>query len=108
MPGCFPDRIVDLNGRPYRIIGVAPEGFEGLNTLTATDIWVPMALYRDLYPMPDQFNQRRYLALLVVGRLQTWYWATPGAIGHADPLAGSGTRIPNRKQGAANAPDQGI
>ncbi len=63
-------RSVDLNGRPYRIVGVAPEGFEGLNTLTATDIWVPMALYRDLYPMPDQFNQRRYLGLLVAGRLK--------------------------------------
>lgn len=43
-------RSVSLNGRPYRIVGVAPQGFEGLDTLTASDIWVPMELYRDFYP----------------------------------------------------------
>jgi hypothetical protein len=54
-------RKVSLNGRPFRIVGVAPEGFEGLNTLTATDIWVPMALYPDLFPAPAYVNQRRFL-----------------------------------------------
>jgi predicted permease len=63
-------RTVTLNGRPYRIVGVAPEGFEGLNTLTATDIWVPVSMYRELYPAPDLVNQRRYLMFSVVGRLK--------------------------------------
>jgi len=54
-------RNLNLNGRPYRIIGVAPEGFLGLDTLMASDIWVPMELYRDLYPVPNMLNQRRYL-----------------------------------------------
>ena len=64
-------RTLSLNGRPYRIVGVAPEGFEGLNTLTATDIWVPMALYRDLYSSPKLVEQRRrYLVFMVVGRLK--------------------------------------
>jgi predicted permease len=63
-------RTVNLNGRPYAIIGVAPEGFDGLNTLTATDIWVPMILYRDLYPAPSLVTQRRYLVFSVVGRLK--------------------------------------
>ena len=61
---------VSLNGRPYRIVGVAPEGFEGLNTLTATDIWVPMALYPELYSAPGLVNQRRFLVFSVVGRLR--------------------------------------
>ena len=39
---------VSLNGRPYRIVGVAPEGFEGL--LTAADIWVPIAARTILAP----------------------------------------------------------
>jgi len=63
-------RTVNLNGRPYRIVGVAPEGFEGLNTLTATDIWVPMTMYQELYPAPALVNQRRYLMFSVVGRLK--------------------------------------
>src|ERR1700749_1431624 len=56
-------RDVNLNGRPFRIVGVAPEGFQGLDTLTATDIWVPIELFRDLYPAPALMNQRRFLVL---------------------------------------------
>jgi len=46
-------RTLSLNGRGYSIIGVAPKGFEGLDTLTATDIWVPMAMYPQLRPSSD-------------------------------------------------------
>ncbi len=63
-------RSVSLNGRPYRIVGVAPEGFDGLNTLTATEIWVPMALYPDIYSAPNLVPQRRFLLFSVVGRLK--------------------------------------
>ena len=63
-------RDVSLNGQPYRVVGVAPEGFQGLDTLTATDVWVPIELYRDLYPAPGLMNLRRYLVLNVVGRLK--------------------------------------
>jgi predicted permease len=63
-------RTLSLNGQPYRIVGVAPEGFEGLNTLTATDIWVPMSMYQTLYPAASLVNQRRYLMFQVVGRLK--------------------------------------
>jgi macrolide transport system ATP-binding/permease protein len=63
-------RSVNLNGRPYRIVGVTPEGFEGLNTLTATEIWVPMALYPELYAAPAYVPQRRFLLFNVVGRLR--------------------------------------
>jgi len=63
-------RNLNMNGRPYRIIGVGPEGFLGLDTLIASDIWVPMELYRDLFPVPNLLNQRRYLVLSTVGRLK--------------------------------------
>ncbi len=63
-------RSVSLNGRPFRIVGVAPEGFDGLNTLTATDIWVPMALYPDVFSAPAYVEQRRFLLFSVVGRLK--------------------------------------
>jgi macrolide transport system ATP-binding/permease protein len=63
-------RSVELNGRSYRIVGVAPEGFEGLNTLTAADLWVPMTMYPELYSAPALVNQRRFLPFSVVGRLK--------------------------------------
>jgi len=68
-PGIL-SRDVNLNSRPYRIVGVAPEGFQGLDTLTATDVWVPIELYRDLYSAPALMGLRRYLVLSMVGRLR--------------------------------------
>lgn len=63
-------RTVSLNGRPYHVVGVAPAGFDGLNTLTATDIWVPMAMYQDLHPTPGLVNLRRFPGFWAVGRLK--------------------------------------
>src|ERR1035438_2544002 len=63
-------RSLSLNGRLYRIVGVAPEGFEGLNTLTAPEVWVPISMYQNLSPPPSLVNQRRYLVFSVVGRLK--------------------------------------
>jgi len=63
-------RTLSLNGRGYSIIGVAPKGFEGLDTLTATDIWVPMAMYPQLFFAPALVEQRRALLFATVGRLK--------------------------------------
>jgi len=38
-------RQLELNGRAYGIVGVAPQGFEGLDTLAAVDVWLPMTMY---------------------------------------------------------------
>ena len=61
---------LNLNGRPYSIVGVAPRGFEGLDTLTATDVWVPMAMYPQLFFAPALVQQRRALLFATVGRLK--------------------------------------
>ncbi len=63
-------RSIEINGRPYTIIGVAPAGFEGLDTLTATDVWLPISMYPDVYPNPRAVTQRRALLFKVVGRLK--------------------------------------
>lgn len=61
------NHIVRLNGRHFRIIGVAPEGFGGLRADAQTDIWVPMAQRDELLATgptaPGAFIVR------VVGRL---------------------------------------
>jgi predicted permease len=63
-------RTISINGRAFQIIGVAPEGFQGLNELYAGDVWVPIAMYPQLYPSPSFVAQRRYLGFSVAGRLK--------------------------------------
>src|SRR5690348_7575919 len=41
---------VEVNGRPFQVIGVLPAGFQGLNLLTPVDVWFPMAMYREMFP----------------------------------------------------------
>jgi macrolide transport system ATP-binding/permease protein len=63
-------KIISLNGRPFHIVGVAPEGFGGLNALYAADVWAPAAMYPVLYPGPAMVTQRRALLFALVGRLR--------------------------------------
>jgi len=60
-------RAVRVNGNPYTLIGVAPEGFRGVITLIPVDGWVPLM-------MQGQINPHRNLAvarwLRMFGRLQ--------------------------------------
>lgn len=57
-------RTVDLNGRSYRVLGVAPAGFQGLSD--KADLWVPSMLP----PKPFYLSSRRLRWVSVVGRLQ--------------------------------------
>ncbi|HWM92241.1 MAG TPA: ABC transporter permease [Thermoanaerobaculia bacterium] len=57
-------RQVQVNGRPYLVVGVAPKGFRGL-TDTA-DLWVPS----QVPPKPFYLTSRRLRWLEVVARLQ--------------------------------------
>ncbi len=63
-------RTIQLNGRAYDIVGVAPPGFQGLYQLYAADIWAPMAMYQQLHPMAAQVPLRRFLGFAVAGRLK--------------------------------------
>ena len=53
-------RTIDLDGHPYEVVGVAPEGFEFPN---GTEVWAPLALD------PDSIARRRSRYLTVIGRL---------------------------------------
>jgi predicted permease len=63
-------RSLNLNGRLFRIVGVAPRAFHGLTELLVSDIWVPMAMYETVYPSVSWVNQRRALLFFAVGRLK--------------------------------------
>jgi len=67
---------VSINGEPWTIVGVAPEGFNGGNALFAPDIWLPMGMASRLNQAFGQGRVDRDLAdpanftLLVIARLQ--------------------------------------
>src|SRR4030095_14700937 len=40
----FVGSTLQINGQPYTVIGIAPDGFSGANALIAPDIWVPIGI----------------------------------------------------------------
>ncbi len=64
-------RTVLMNGHSYDVIGVAKEGFKGVNSLFSPDVWVPLKMYPQV--LPEQFHRffddRRALFVNVGGRL---------------------------------------
>src|SRR5918996_695998 len=74
-------RSVSLNGNPYNVIGVAPQGFAGPLLGDAPELWVPMAMQPEVRPpsagaLRERFPDMRMLHardvrwLDMVGRLQ--------------------------------------
>jgi putative ABC transport system permease protein len=61
---------IEISGHPYSIIGVAPEGFAGVNQLNGADVFLPFSAYPRVYPYPGLVTQRRALLFAAVGRLK--------------------------------------
>jgi predicted permease len=79
--GGAPDVIgsaIRLNSRSVTVIGVAPEGFHGLERGMATDVWLPIPTAALLSPDSDVDHPERWRWLVVMGRL---------APGHEAPAA---------------------
>src|SRR5215831_18734779 len=64
------DATIQLNGIPHRIVGVAPDGFRGLHQLYGADVFVPLAMYPQIFPIPGMVTSRRTLAFAMAGRLK--------------------------------------
>ena len=72
----FVGSTLQINGQPYTVIGIAPEGFSGANVLIAPDIWVPIGIrsqlgsaFGDSETMHDLNNPKNY-AFNLTGRLR--------------------------------------
>src|SRR5438105_3275461 len=73
----FVGSTLQINGQPYTVIGIAPEGFSGASALIAPDIWVPLGVrsqlgsaFGDSETMHDLANPKNY-ALNLVGRMRS-------------------------------------
>ncbi len=56
-------RSITINGQPFSIIGVAPEGFPGTKFALAMDLWVPVAMHAVVMPQSDGLPEAR-----------NWHW----------------------------------
>ena len=65
-------RAIPVNGATFTIIGVAPDGFHGVNSLFGPDAWVPTMMYGQVLPAQfrDWMNERRALVFSLAGRLK--------------------------------------
>src|SRR5256885_7054039 len=72
----FVGSTLQINGQPYNVIGISPEGFSGASALIAPDIWVALGIrsqlgsgFGDSETMHDLENPKNY-ALNLVGRMR--------------------------------------
>jgi predicted permease len=73
----FVGSTLHINGQPYTVIGIAPDGFSGANALIAPDIWVPLGVrsqlgsaFGDSETMHDLLNPKNY-TLNLTARLRS-------------------------------------
>lgn len=64
----FVGSTLHINGQPYTVIGIAPDGFSGASALVAPDIWVPIGIrsqlgsaFGDSEATHDLLNPRNYI-----------------------------------------------
>src|SRR5689334_2115530 len=72
----FVGSTLQVNGQPYTVIGIAPDGFSGANILIAPDIWLPLgtrsqlgSAFGDSEVTHDLMNPKNY-AFNLTGRMR--------------------------------------
>jgi predicted permease len=65
-------RSITLNRHPYTVVGIAAPSFAGADLGAQIDLWVPMAMNRQISPDPSTnwYETRRGLFIFSIGRLR--------------------------------------
>ncbi|WP_263357222.1 ABC transporter permease [Acidicapsa ligni] len=63
-------KAIVLSGRPYTVVGVAPEGFRGVDLILDSEFWVPLGNVTSLVPNLTNIDSRDMHWLAVVARLK--------------------------------------
>ena len=63
-------RDVQLNGHPFRVIGVMPEGFGGTEIIYTPEVWVPMTMQEWIEPGNAWLERRSTQNIFAIGRLK--------------------------------------
>ena len=59
-----------LNGHPFRVVGVMPEGFVGAEVVYTPEVWVPMTMQEWIEPGNAWLERRTTQNIFAVGRLK--------------------------------------
>ena len=63
-------RVIELNGRPFTVIGVGPPRFVGTSIEHVADFFMPAVMQELLSPGSDLLRNRRQRTFTILGRLQ--------------------------------------
>ena len=74
-----------VNGRPFTVVGVAPQSFQSVQTGYVPDIFVPITMKKAITPEADDLLDRRSRWMTMVGRLKPGVTLTQAQAG-IDPL----------------------
>jgi putative ABC transport system permease protein len=63
---------ISINHHPFTVIGIAPPEFTGTDVGVRPELWVPMAVNRQIRPdlSANWYGQRRGLTIFAIGRLK--------------------------------------
>jgi len=61
---------IQINGRPFTIVGIAPRGFHGTEMLYRPEIWVPMRLQPQIEARSSWLERRLTQNVMVIARLR--------------------------------------
>jgi predicted permease len=61
---------IEINQRPYTIVGVAPALFQGSQTGLRSEIWVPIMMVQQLMEQGDLVHDHHYFWMSAMGRLK--------------------------------------
>src|SRR3954468_18594469 len=74
-------RSLQINGRPFTIIGVMPKGFTGMTSVFSPELWLPLGVFDEIANdstgvRTDTLADRQLEKLMVIGRLKPGLSAT--------------------------------
>ncbi len=64
------NRVIEINGRPMTVVGVAAKGFAGFERMSPADVFVPMMMKTTVTPTWDDLDRRNSIWLHIFGRLR--------------------------------------
>jgi predicted permease len=63
-------RTLLLNGRPFTVIGITPQGFQGPSAVGGVELWIPMMMRDQMLATAREAQQRRWRQFNALGRLR--------------------------------------
>ena len=89
-----------INGRPFTIVGIMPEGFTGTMSFFSPEVWLPLGVYDEVTNDFEAATRRRWRTgqdqLLVIAPAQARPYRRGGAAGLKDLAANLEKRLSGR------------